>query len=799
MSKKESTKKDRQRYTRKQKEANDFQWYKDKVAEFDVGPDNGYTETGHVPERRRMQVNFDLMNNKLNVADLEYVVKPFGSEVGELPATMMNRDIISSRTKALEGMEMTRPFNYRILATNRDASTRKEREETDRIREYVVSQIVGPIRKEKEMKYAEQTKGRKLTEREQEEINQKIEEEIQADTPDKVRQYMQRKHQDPAEVMHHHLLRYLIKKEGLQKKFNKGWKYSLGSAYDIYWVGNLKGQPKVKNVNPMFFRTDMGPDHSTIQEGEWATYEHWMYPSEVVRSFDLDDNEIDQIYKRYGRFASDFSNEDLFRYIDNNDVNLRNPGLVRVLHVVWKDLRKIGFLTYEDENGEIQMDLVDESYKFDPDNGDIEIEWEWIPECYETYKISSDIYKNMQPVPGRQINLDNLYDCKLPYYGHRIDDMNSRPTCPVDRMVTYQYYVNIFSYRLEMLLASDKGKKILMNINAIPESAGMDIEKWQYFFESTPFMWYNPNEEGVGYSDVNTLAKTLDLSLVSDIGKYIDLIMSLDEACGKSVGLNDTVLGQIAPSAEVGNTKQQIQQTSLILEPYFDLHNHTKKEVLQALLETAKVAYTENPPETLSYVWDDMSEYTFQVDQGLLEATQIGLFVEDSSDAAEIKETLKTFAHAALQNQKAELSDVLSIARQEGSQEAEEILRAAEEKRRQDEFGQAEQNRKAAAEEEQRKRDHQKEEWAHEIKKIKLQESLKTEREIRKQLILSAGFNEDKDMDDDGVLDIVELARDSSNANIKAKELNLEERKFQHQKQMDKMELQKAKKEQKTK
>jgi hypothetical protein len=380
-----------------------------------------------------------------------------------------------------------------------------------------------------------------------------------------------------------------------------------------------------------------------------------------------------------------------------------------------------------------------------------------------------------------------------------MDNMNSEVTCPVDRMVPYQYWVNIFSYRLEMLLASDKGKKILMNINAIPESSGMDIEKWQYFFESTPFMWYNPNEEGVGYSDVNTLAKELDLSLVSDIGKYIDLILSLDEACGKSVGLNDAVLGQIAPSAEVGNTKQQIVQTSYILEPYFDMHNHTKKNVLQALIEAAKVAYRENPPGALSYIWDDMSIRTFEVDQGMLEASGIGLFVEDSSDASEIKETLKTFAHAALQNQKAELSDVLSIARQEGSQEAEEILRAAEEKRRQDEFGEAERKRKADAEEAQKQRDHQKEQWAHDLNKIKLTEKLKTEREIKKQLILSAGFNEDKDLDNDGILDIVELARDSSNAQIEARKQNLEERKFEHQKTMDKKELQQKKKEKSSK
>ena len=778
----------KKRLTRKEKEANDYAWYKEKVVQFDVGPTYLDQITENISDQKRMEVNFNLMNNILDIKNFEHVCQPFGAEAGELPATMVNRDIISPRIKALEGMEMKRPFNFRVLATNRDATTRKETEETDRIREYVLGEIIGPIRKEKEQKYAEQVKGKQLTEQEQEQIQKSIDEEVKAATPEQTRNYMQRKHQDPAEVLHHQLLQYLMKKEDVKRKFNKGWKYCLGSAYDLYWVGILKGQPKMKVINPMYFRTDMAPDHDFIQEGEWGTYEYWMYPSEVVRSFDLTDKEIDQIYKDYGNFSNS-EDQDLFKYVDNSHLSLKNPGLVRVLHVVHKDLRKIGFLTYYDETETIQVDMVDETYKFDPDNGDIDIEWEWIPETYETYKISHDIYKNMQPIPGQFKDMDNLYKCELPYYGHITDNMNSKPTCPVDRMVPLQYYVNIASYRLEMLLASDKGKKIMMNINAIPESAGMDIERWQYFFESTPFMWYNPNEEGAGYNDVNTMAKVLDLSLVSDIGKYIDLISSLDQACGKAIGINDTVLGQISASKEVGNTKQEIIQSSNILEPYFDMHNHTKKNVLQALLECAKVAYTENPPESLSYMLDDMSVQTFKVDQGLLNMTTVGLFVENSTDAAEVKETLKAFAHAALQNQKAELSDVLTITRQEGSQEAEEILRAAEAKRREDEFGEAERARQAQAEAEQKARDHQKELWAQEEKMLRLKESLQSDREIKKQLILSAGFNEDKDMDNDGVLDIVELAKNSTNAQIDSRKLDLEERKFQHQKEVDKKTL----------
>jgi hypothetical protein len=780
--------KDKVRLTRKQKEAHDFAWYKDKARSLDVSPTSIYRAEGNLSESHRMKVNYDLVNNILDLRDFDHICKPFGENVGEMPVTMVNRDIISPRVKAMSGMEMKNPFNYRLMATNRDATTRKETEETDRIREYVLGEIVGPIRTEIETKYAQQTKGQELTQEEIQRIQAAIDEEVKGQTPDRVRNYMERKHQDPSEVMHHQLLQYLVRKEECNRKFNKSFTHSITSAYNLHWVGILKGQPRHKVINPLYFRTELSPDHDFIEEGEWATYEYWMYPSEVVSSFDLTDKEIDTIYQRHGRFGHGENEGDLFRMAENSQSLLRNPGMVRVLHSVWKDLRKIGFLAYNSDE-EVLYDIVDESYVFDENNGDIEIEWEWLPETYETYTISEDIYKNMQAIPGQFKDIYNLYVCKLPYHGHITDNLNSTPTCPVDRMKISQYLVNIAFFRLETLLASDKGKKIMMNINAIPESAGMDIKKWQYFFETTPFAWFNPNEEGVGYNDVNTMAKVLDLSLVSDIGKYIDIITYLDQSCGKSVGLNDAVLGEVSPSQEVGNTKQQIVQMSNILQPYYDMHNHVKKNVLLSLLECAKVAYTENDPGILSYVLDDMSIQTFKVDQGLLSTTSIGLFIENSSNATEIKETLQTFAQAALQTQKAELSDVLSIIRQEGSQEAEEILKAAEQRRREEESSKVDKQIQAQKEEAEAARKHVKETWAHEEKMLRLEEQLKTNRELAKQLVLSAGFNEDKDMDNDGVLDIVELAKNSTNAQIDARKLDLEEKKFDHQKQVDKEQL----------
>lgn len=754
-----------ERLSRNEKEANNFLWYREKIDMYDTKANFLSIGYGGVNEYKRMRVNYDLFNNIVDLSDFAYVATPYGSEMGELPAQMVNRDICSYRVKALIGMEMKRPFGYRIIATNKEASNRKIEEETNRIRQYVVESIMAPIRQETEAKYQAQIKGRELTEQEMQEIQQQIEAEIESKTPDKIRQYMRRDHRDPAEVQGQQLLNALIKKLDVRKKFNNGWKHGLISAYEVYWLGIINGEPAMKVVNPVRFSCDKASDLDYIEQGEWAAAEYRMHPSQIVQVFDLTDQEIDTLWRNYNHHITQRVHDNLFNF--DEYLTYEDKNSIRVLHCVFKGLRKIGWLDYIDEDGVLQTKfMVDETYKLNKANGDIKITWEWIPEVYEGYKIGMHIYKEMRPVPGQFKDPDNIYKCNLPYYGAIYDNTNSQPTSVMDRMKVYQYYYNIVMYRLELFLASDKGKKILMNINAIPTDSGIDLKKWQYFFESTPFMWYNPDEEGMNQSDVNTIAKTLDLSLASDIQKYIQLADYLEQKCGKSVGITDPVLGQTSVSERVTNNQQNLVQTSHMLEPYFDLHNCIKRNVLQGLLDLAKVAYSTSDKKFISYILDDMSQEMLQMDINLLNESTLGLFMEDSSMSEEIKQTIQQLAHAAMQNQKIELSDVLKVIKQDSIQEAEEALLVSEELRAKREQENAQAQNKAKAESEQKQRDWEKEKMSIEHSNNMEEINAKGEWDIQKQAMLSIGFDPNKDVDDDGVPDVLEVARQGVDAEI---------------------------------
>lgn len=776
-----------QRITQKEKDADDKKYYRNQLDLLDGQGFQRSDAVSDISEYRKMKVNYDLFNNKLNVEDLAYVCKPFGAQSGELPAEMANRDIISGKIKAILGMEAKNPFGFQILAVNPEATTRKEQKEADLVKNFVLSVIMQPIQEGVEMKYQEQQAGKPLTEEQKEEIKKQIAEETKAMTPPQVRKYMAREHKDIAEALMNQILHYLLQKEKIKAKFLKGFQHGLTSGREVFMVGLNHNEPFLRVINSMHFDYAKTSDSEMIEDSAWGVVEFNLSPSELITMFrdELTDDEIDIIYDTYkaGSASQFWSEENLFRF-DGSENSDRNS--VRVLYGAWKSERKIGFLTFTGDDGTPQKMMVSDNYKFNPDMGDIDIDWQWIPEVHHGYKIScpEPIYVGMGAFPGQHRDLDTLHICKLPFYGTDYDDLNSETTSTIDRLKAFQYFYNVIIYRIELLMASDKGKILMMNLNAVPKSAGIDLKKFHYFMESNKIAWYNPAEEGnkKGLSDVNAIAKVLDMSLASDINQYIQMAEYIERRAGESIGVPKQMEAQISPDESVRNVQTTINASSNILEPLFQLHNAVKENVLQALVDIAKVGYAQGKPRKLAYFLDDQTQSLIDLNKdsmALLDASTLGLFMANSTKAAEAKRTVQELAHAAMQSQQVDILDIIKVIRAEGINEAEELLEDGiakkAEKLQESQMAQI----KANEENEKKARAHEQEKWAHEGAMIELKEKLQFKREMAKQTVLSLGFNEDKDMDKDGTPDVLEVAKFGVDADIKARDLDLKERKME--------------------
>lgn len=769
------------RFLRGEKNAN---WYEDNVKRL---KSKSFT---NIAKWKESKINYDLFNNKLNLEDLEYVCNPFGSKVGELPAKMTNKDIVSGKIKAMLGMEMKRGFPWKVLALNKEATTNKEKFEFNKIKEYVVNSILLPIRQRIEQENRQKIQGKELSEEEINNLNKELEEKIKSQTPAEVRKYMQRKHQDPAEILAHQLLEYLTKKLDLKKKFNDCYKHLLLSADIRMYAGILNDELVSWVINPLKISGDETSEF--FEDGDWAVCNYSMSPSNIMKYFgdELKEKEIDLIYETWE--DNDYiENADLFNYIINGntvDGNILNDN---VTHYVWKSLRKIGFLEYLDNSSQIQIKVVDESYTLNRDFGDININWEWIPTIYETWEIKTakPIYIRKRPLQNQVKDINNVYYCKLPYYGLSSDNLNSEKTALMSRIKNFQYYYNIIAYKIELLVNSDKGKKILMNIGSVPTSHDMNMETWQYLFESTPFAWFDPQEEGNNLNDVNTVARVLDLSLISDIQKYQQYLEYIRDQCGRSVGITDYVEGQISPNDAVRNTQQNLVQSSYILEPYFELQNTFKRNYLEGILNLAKIAYSGKNNIKLSYVLDDMSMATLNLDSELLNNSVYGIFVTDTASIEEIKQNIMQLSHAAMQNQKIEMSDVLKLLRITNITEAEESIIVAEQNKRENEQAIQLGQQKMIAEENEKNRMREKERFEEQKQIIILKEEERRKTELIKSSLLAASFNPDKDNNNNGINDFLELIKTDNKLEIDKINSNLEQNKFEHQKEIDKVKL----------
>lgn len=791
MGKNQNITKTKYRYSYSQKIRDKKQWYKDFADLFHRRSTNSFVDINGIPYKDRIQVNYDLFNNILNLEELNYVCKPYGEVTGELPARMNNKDIVSPKIKAVIAMEGKLPWNFNVSAINPEATSRKEQYEFQKIRDYVINQITAPIREQAELKARQEAEGRELTPEEEQEILAQIEQEVETQTPQSVRKYMQREHQDPVEIMSTQLLNYLIKTLDIKKKFRDAFKHSLLSSTGCIFVGAVGDEVQAWTVNSKYFECDMNSNNENIEDGEWATCTYFMSPTKIVSLFseDLKDSDIDKIYEAWAE-GNYFSEDDLFAEAARSGKaeQMLNSGLP-VVHCVWKALRKIGFLTYVDDYGNTLTKMVDEGYRLREDFGDIKIKWEYIPEVYETWKIMTGdpIYVGMRPLPGQSKDINNIHNCKLPYYGYRHDALNSVPTALMDRLKVFQYLYNIFWYRLEILLSSDKGKKLLMNIGAVPKKSGINIKQWQYFFDATPYAWVDPKEEGTDqYADINTVAKVLDMSLASDIQKYINLLEYIRNQAGQSVGISDSVEGQASPDQSIGLNRQNIAQSSNILESYFYAHASMKRNVLQALIECGKVVYS-SKKEVLSYVLDDMSMEVFEIDGEMLDNSTLSVFVNDSTRHQEIKDLILQLSHAAMQNQTVEFSDIVAVSKHDSIAEAEEELRAAEDRRRNFNKELEDQNHKNAMEQMNRKEEM--DQAAHERDKeiVILKEEVRRETILQQAALTGMSFNPEADRDRDGVNDFLEIAKQGLNADVAASKQQLEREEFEHKKEQDRI------------
>lgn len=320
-------------------------------------------------------------------------------------------------------------------------------------------------------------------------------------------------------------------------------------------------------------------------------------------------------------------------------IHAENNNLFEVWHVVWRGEAKQGILTYINELGLETTRIVEEDYKFNPEAGDINIEWVYEPQVYEGYRIGGR-YNSIYPIKARPVAFNR--NGKLPYNGI-MEVLPMMGKFSIIKLVTpYQVMRNIFAYHREMVIAKNK-----MLLLLLPESLiASNTEDKIYKMAADGVLIIDDSE------DTNSLKMQQIRLLNANMGDYIAQLTNLMEStkleAREMVDMNMQRYGDIAQSAGAATTQEAITRSSMGMVILVQMFDEFRKADYNRDLDYCKLAYVEGLDT--SY-WDELGKRRFiSLDVNTFIGSDYSTTVRNDSKELDKIQQLRQWAFSAAQN-----------------------------------------------------------------------------------------------------------------------------------------------------
>lgn len=707
-----------------------------------------------------LQTYYNLYNSIFDEKDFKRITNPFKVDDG-FPATPQDFNIIRPKIDLLIGEETKRPMNFRVVRTSQEAVSDLMDKEKEMLMQYMMSAIMAKMDPEQQQQFQQQLQSGEIM------------------PPEQIAKYMDSTYKDVVENTAYHTLSYLREKLNIDNEFIKGWKDALISGNEVYYVGVQNDEPYMERVNPLFFSYDKSPDLEFIEDGSWCCRKMRLPVAEVYDRYynKLDEKDLNKLNEMLtGKPMGDMREGDpvdtgggiQMHIYDNPEFDQKSRYCINVWHCCWKSFKKIFYVTYMDETGTPQVQIADESYK--KIGNELSVEPDWIVEVWEGYRAGSDLYFGIQPIEYQHVSIDNPNSQKLPYCGCVYSNTNSKPRSLVSILKPLQYMYIVLWYRLELAIARDKGKVINMDITQIPKSMNITPERWMHYLSSVGVNFINPYEEGWnvpgregGKPATFNQITALDLTMSNVISEYIQLMDKIEQLAGTISGITEQRQGAISSSELVGNVERSVVQSSHITEPLFWAHAQCKRHVLNMLLNTAKGAWQQTGKKKLSYVFDN-GERAFLDIADKFYYEDMDVFVSDTSKDLENIQKLQQLIQPAMQNG-ASLLEAAEILTNDNFNIIKQKLAAMQ--KRQEEQAQQQQQAEAQAQQqlqqmqnEAKQQELMLQEAQMDLDRYKIDQDNATKITVAE--ISAYRGTEDKDANQNGIPDPMEIAKDAT-------------------------------------
>lgn len=595
----------------------------------------------------------------INLADYKYVLNPYNSPQENLrayPAQMRNMDIIAPIINLFLGEKANKIDTKQVICVNADVPNKMTEDLNEGFLQILTQDFVNKLNESG--------------------VQTGVESQEVPDYKQFV-DYKKVSYVDARAIVGQEAYDFLKYDLDLKDNYQNGF-YDWLVTNRVYTYKTIINDDVKFGIVPPLEMYHGSTDTGFVEDAAWAVRKFRLTASEILDRMNKDLTDDDVAWLESGMrnntvaVSSITQTSNIDTRGDSRDMNSpqTESGLFDVAHCTWKTFIPYQILTYIDPlTGSEEQMVVDETYKLDELNGDIELEKLWGNQVWEGYRVNDRVITNsVRPFPVQRNEINNFSACKLPYNG-RVDHRPSVVKTLSERQAIY----NIYNFRGELTLARNKDKLLMMPKGLLPE--GWSPDKAMYFAETTGVFWFDETKPNA--AAVLSAIKGIDMGLGNYVKDMRDLMRDVKDEAWDAVGMNRQRYGDVNSSDGKGVNEQAVMRSSVISREIFRKFEKLEESDAQGLIEYSKEAWKKGKKG--SYIRSDGSHAILDINGGEYQNADLGIFAKDSEEENRKLETARNVANSFAQKGVVKSSTVLEIIDSNNFSKLKAFVRKAEE------------------------------------------------------------------------------------------------------------------------
>ena len=588
--------------------------------------------------------NYDIAIGKFDADRIKRQLNPLHLEDGEDDTDIFdNKDgysVILNPLNTLFGEDLKRPFEPRAIVVNPEAVSSKERMIKDKIMEFIQEAMT----------------------------NDKLSEEEVVSRTEDIMRWKQYSAQTIHEKMANSVLQYYAPKIDFLHTFNDGFKDLVIAGEEIYFIGDMNGEPLVRKCNPLYTLYVGSGASNRIEDSRIIVEYGYFSLNAILQEFNRDLTKKDianlETYQTGTNNSTNFIKTTTLPYYMGNDGLLLTAdegiyantvgqmnwydrqGNILLLRVFWLSTREIAEIKYIDEFGDDQIKIMPSDYILQPNESATYFP---INEWWQGVKLGKDIYLAMKPCDTQIRSISNPAKVQPPYVGIINNINQGKAFSIVDSVKEYAYDYIFYAKKLKHLWLTNLGKIAVINMSMIPtgsqeDGSKWDIQRWFKWARMFRFVLENPFEEdgkGRTAGSMNQNAREIDMSAGAEIEQCVRMLEYILQQINMLAGVSPQRQGDIAPSSGLGVTQQAVAYSVNQTEPIYSIHEEVKLRTLRVFLEYAKNVLKDKK-ELSQYILDDTSLALLAIDGTIFAEAEYDVQIVNSRKMQEFEQMMNT-------------------------------------------------------------------------------------------------------------------------------------------------------------